>query len=95
MTGTPGSGSVAYSLAPERSEFCYRISVKGVGKPSESHVHRSTGEVVLGLQAPPTDGTVNTCAATDALLIQEIESDPSSFSIDVHAPNGILKATLR
>jgi hypothetical protein len=95
MTGTVGSGSVAYTLAPERSEFCYRISVKGVGSPTEAQVRRSAGEVVLALQAPPTDGTVNTCAATDALLIQEIEARPGSFYVEVKAAKGLLKATLR
>ncbi|MCU1375926.1 MAG: hypothetical protein JWO68_3212 [Actinomycetia bacterium] len=95
MTGPVGSGSVAYSLDAGRNELCYRITVKGVGAPTAAHLHRATGEEVVALQAPPADGTVNNCAASDAITIQEIESNPTDFVIDVHAAKGLLKATLR
>lgn len=94
MTGAAGTGDIDYTLATERSEFCYRISVRGLGEVTGAHVHRANGEVVLGLQPPPTDGTVDTCAATDALLIQEMKSSPAEFYIDVHGAKGLLKASL-
>lgn len=95
MTGATGSGSVAYTLAAERSEFCYRITIKGIGTPGETTLRRQSGEVVLALQAPPADGTVNSCSATDALLIEEINAQPESFTIRVKGAKGTLQATLR
>ena len=94
LTGGSGTGDIDYTLAQDRSEFCYRISVQDLGEITAAHVHRSNGEVVLGLQPPPTDGTVDTCAATDALLIEEMAARPSSFYIDVHGARGVLKASL-
>lgn len=95
MTGPTGSGSVSYTLAPERSELCYRITVKGIGTPTGAHVHRVSGDVALALRAPGADSTVDTCSATDALLIDEIASRPGNFYVDVHSAKGVLKATLR
>ena len=99
MTGAEGSGTVAYSLAPERSEFCYRITVEDSGASSDAHVHRGpageTGEVVLNLTPPTEDGTVNTCSAADSIFIQELEAAPSDFYVDVHGAKGVLRAQLR
>jgi hypothetical protein len=86
---------VAYTLAADRSEFCYRITVKGIGAPSDATLRRSSGEVVLALQAPPADGTVNSCSATDALLLEEMRARPSGFAVQVTGAKGTLKATLR
>jgi hypothetical protein len=95
MTGPTGSGTVAYTLAADRSEFCYRITVKGIGAPSAATLRRATGEVVLALQAPPTDGTTNSCSATDALTIEELQGHPANFAVQVDGAKGTLKATLR
>lgn len=94
LAGPSGSGSFSYSLAPDRSEFCYRIAVGGIGAATEAQVKRGGGEVVLALQ-PPADGIVDTCAATDALLIQELQSRPEAFTVEVTGPQGTLKAALR
>lgn len=94
MTGPTGSGRASVTLIPERSEVCYQLTVRGIGAPSAAHVHRRDGEVVLGLQTPPADGTVETCAATDALLIEELAQRPADFYIDVHGALGDLRATL-
>ena len=95
MTGPVGSGSVTYSLEAARSEFCYRLSVKGIGKPSKASVVRSTGEVALDLTPPGEDATVNTCAATDSLFIDEVKSNPGNFTVVVTGAKGTLKATLK
>jgi len=94
LEGPAGSGEMDYRLVTERSEFCYRISVTGMGTPTEAHVHRSDAEVVLALQPPEADDSVDTCAATDALLIEEINAMPRNFYMDVHGPQGTLRATL-
>jgi hypothetical protein len=95
MTGSTGSGTVKWSASSEQSEFCYSITVRGIGTPSEAHVHQTDGVVRLVLQAPPADGAVNTCTATDSLFVEEVKSQPGNFFIDVHGPKGVLKATLR
>jgi hypothetical protein len=95
MTGAAGSGSLKWSAAPERSEFCYSITVQGIGTPTGAHVHQDDGTERLTLQAPPADGTVNTCSATDAIFVEEVQARPGAFYVDVHGPNGTLKATLR
>lgn len=94
MAGAAGTGEMDYILVPERSEFCYSISVRGLGAIAEAHVHRTGGEVVLGLQHPAADSMVDTCAATDALLIEEMAASPGDFYIDVHGAKGVLRASL-
>jgi hypothetical protein len=94
MTG-PGSGRFTFSVAPERSELCYRITVSDVPKATEAHLHRQIGEVVLNLTPPDASGTVNTCSAADSILIEEIQSSPGDFYLDVHTSAGILRAELR
>lgn len=93
LTGPNGSGSLVYSLSPETSEFCYRMEVEGIGDAEESQVQRAGGEVVLALRAP-TEASIDTCVATDALLIQEMQTRPSSFTVQVTGSEGVLTATL-
>ena len=95
LTGPTGSGSVTYSLESARSEFCYRLSVKGIGKPTKASVVRRTGEVALDLTPPGEDATINTCAAADSLFIDEVKSNPGNFSVVVTGAKGTLKATLK
>jgi hypothetical protein len=95
LTGPVGSGSLTYSLSSARSEFCYRLGVKGIGKPTAAHVVRSTGETVFDITPPGEDSTVNTCAAADSIFIDEAQSTPSHFGVTVVGPKGTLKATLK
>jgi hypothetical protein len=95
LSGPVGSGTFTYSLSSARSELCYRLSVKGIGKPTAAHIVRTTGEVVLDLTPPAEDATVNTCAAADSLFIDEAQSTPSHFGVSVSGPKGTLKATLK
>jgi hypothetical protein len=95
LSGPVGSGTFTYSLSSARSELCYRLSVKGIGKPTAAHIVRSTGEVVLDLTPPAEDATVNTCAAADSLFVDEVQSTPSHFGVSVSGPAGTLKATLK
>jgi hypothetical protein len=95
LTGPVGSGRVVYSVAADRSEFCYQTTVEGVPAATGSHLHRaSDDEVVLELQPPSGDGTVNTCSAADAILVEQLQTSPSDFVLDVHTAKGTLRATL-
>ena len=71
------------------------MSVKGIGRPTDAHVARSTGEVVLRLTPPAEDASVNTCAAADSLFIDEAQSTPGHFVVVVAGAKGTLKATLK
>lgn len=93
LTGPTGSGSLEYSLSSETSEFCYRMQVDGIGDAEASQVQRTGGEVVLALRAP-SEASIDTCVATDALLIQELQARPSSFTVQVTGSEGVLTATL-
>jgi hypothetical protein len=95
LTGPVGSGTVAWTASADRSELCYRITVRGIGAPSEASLRHTAGEAVLALQPPPADGTVNTCSASDALTIEELHTHPGNFLIQVSGPKGVLRATLR
>lgn len=94
LTGPTGSGSLVYSLSPETSEFCYRMQVEGIGDPEQSQVQRTGGEVVLALRAPTEEASIDTCVATDALLIQELQTRPGTFTVQVSGSEGVLTATL-
>jgi hypothetical protein len=96
LSGPVGAGRVVYSVAADRSELCYRVTVEGVPAATASHLHRAgdDAEVVLELQPPGGDGTVNTCSAADAILVEQLETSPSDFVLDVHTAEGTLRATL-
>jgi hypothetical protein len=94
MSGPEGtSGNLRFTLAVDRSELCYRIAITGA-VATESHVHRLTGENVLTLTAPGADGKVETCSATDQLLIEELKEAPERFYVDVHTDRGLIRGNL-
>jgi len=94
MSGPEGtSGDLRFTLAVERSELCYRIAITGA-VAEESHVHRLTGEDVLALTPPGADGKVETCSASDQLLIEELKETPERFYVDVHTDKGLLRGNL-
>lgn len=94
MSGPEGtSGNLRFTLAVERSELCYRVAITGA-VATGSHVHRLTGEEVLALTPPGADGKVETCSASDQLLIEELKETPERFYLDVHTDRGLLRGNL-
>ena len=94
MSGPEGtSGNLRFTLAVDRSELCYRIAITGA-VATESHVHRLTGENVLTLTPPGADGKVETCSASDQLLIEELKEAPERFYVDVHTDRGLVRGNL-
>lgn len=96
-----GSGTVRFTIDAARGEVCYRITVKDIGRATQAHIHRGAkgvaGDVVLNLMPPGADGTVNSCSAADNLLVEELQSNPAGFYVNVHNeefPNGALRAQL-
>lgn len=95
MSGPEGTtGDLRFRLDVDRSEFCYRIAVTGAGAATESHVHRLTGEDVLALTPSGADGKVDTCSASDQLLVEELREAPDRFYVDVHTPEGLIRGNL-
>jgi hypothetical protein len=97
-----GSGTALLTLVPERSEVCFTITVSGIGAPTGAHLHNGrlgqAGRVVLNLAPPAEDGSVESCAAADSILVQELASDPQAFYVGVHTasfPQGAIRGQLR
>jgi hypothetical protein len=98
LTGSGGTGKLSWSVVPDRSEFCYRISLDSRSSASTARLYRgasgSTGDVVLELMPPGADGTVNTCSAGDQLLVEELRAQPEGFYVLVTTAKGTLRAQL-
>jgi hypothetical protein len=96
MTGPSGSGKLTWSVDASRVQFCYQITITGAGDATAAHLRRVDGnDEVLKLVAPGVNGTVNTCSPSDQITVQQLQSTPSSFYVDVVASKGTLKATLK
>src|SRR5688500_17286607 len=56
LTGSGGTGKLSWSVVPDRSEFCYRISLDSRSSASAARLYRgrtgATGDVVLELVPP-------------------------------------------
>ena len=95
LSGPEGTtGSFKFSVKSDRSEFCYRIAISGAGTANASHIHRLTGESVLTLTPLVVNGPQDTCVASDALLIDELQASPNRFYLDVHTEKGLLRGNL-
>ena len=51
--------------------------------------------IVLTLVAPGVDGTVNTCTPSDAITVQEVQTTPAAFYVQVKADKGTLQGALK
>jgi hypothetical protein len=98
LTGPGGTGKLSWSVVPNRSEFCYQISLDSHSAASGARLYRGstgeTGDVVLELIPPGADGTVNKCSAGDQLLVEEIRAEPERFYVLVTTAKGTLRAQL-
>jgi hypothetical protein len=82
----------------------YAISWRGIGTPTEAHIHAGVrgvdGPVVVPLFTTPRppDGFVSgTVTVSDPTLLAALRSDPSSFYTDLHTtnfPGGAVRAQL-
>ena len=86
------------------STLTYSISWRGIGTPTEAHIHSGVrgvdGPVVVPLfTAPrPPDGFVSgTVTVSDPTVLAALRSDPGSFYTDLHTkqfPGGAVRAQL-
>lgn len=95
LTGEKGSGTFAYEVYAERSELCYRMEVDGIGTGTAARIVRAAeGSSVVNLIAPESGDSINTCVASDAVTLQEIEAEPAGFAVEVVGSGGRLTAKL-
>ena len=98
LTGSGGTGTLRWTVVPNRSEFCYQISLDSRSAATGARLYRGaageTGAVVLELMPPGQDGTVNTCSAGDQLLVEEVRAEPERFYVLVTTAKGTLRAQL-
>ena len=98
LTGAGGTGNFTWSVVTDRSEFCYRITLDSHSAATGASLYRgasgSTGDVVLQLMPPGSDGTVNTCSAGDQLLVEEIRAQPAQFYVQITTSKGTSRGQL-
>lgn len=96
-----GAGTAVIRLVSERAEVCYTLTVRNIDAVTQADVRRGVagkeGEEVLTLTPPDKSGTITSCAAGDSILLEEMESSPSSFYVEVCTaafPKGALRGQL-
>jgi hypothetical protein len=98
LAGPGGTGSFTWSVVTDRSEFCYRIKLDSDSAATGASLNRGTagetGDVVLQLVTPRSDGTVNTCSAGDQLLVEEIRAQPAQFYVQITTSKGNVRGQL-
>jgi hypothetical protein len=94
LRGSTGSGTFTWSVDTDTAQFCYQITISGVGDATSARL-LNEGDEVLRLVAPGVNGTVNTCSPTDTITAGRIQQDPSSFTVEVVADDGTLKGALQ
>jgi hypothetical protein len=94
LKGTTGSGTFTWSVDASKAQFCYRITISGVGSAKSARLLNGS-DAVLTLVAPGVNGTVNTCSPTDSITVQQLQQNPAAFSIEVVADKGTLKGALK
>lgn len=84
-----GTGRATLQLDPATGEVCFQIEVSNIAPATAAHIHQGsegeTGGIVVGLQAPDAEGTVDACVtADDPGIVQQIVDDPAGFYVQVH-----------
>jgi hypothetical protein len=92
-------GTARINLDDARGQVCYTLSYEGIPKPSAGHIHRGTagtsGPVAVNLD-PAANGN-QACVAGDPSVLQEIQSNPGGFYVNLHTadyPDGAIRGQL-
>lgn len=96
-----GSGSATVTPDPEAGQLCFTLEVEGVEGAAAAHVHEGAadvaGPVVVPLETPAADGSVEGCTEVEASILESIVADPASFYVNVHNaefPDGAVRGQL-
>lgn len=94
-----GSGKFHANADAESGEFCFSLSVSGIGDVTGAHVHEGEagkdGKVLLTVYE--TDAGEEECLAPDPELLGKMLAKPEKYYVNVHTaefPKGAIRAQL-
>lgn len=91
-----GSGGFSVTLDPDTHDFCYKLWVAKIAKPTTAHIHAgATGAAVVTLDI--TGKSDEQCIALGKDKAQAIIDNPGDFYVDVHTadfPEGAISGKL-
>lgn len=94
-----GSGRFAVEIDTEFGDFCYTLTITGVGRATGAHLHSgaagATGEALIPLEV--TGANSDMCAAIEPDKLQPILDAPADYYINVHTaahPEGAVRGQL-
>ena len=94
------TGSARVTINPGQRQVCYRLTERGIARPSAAHIHRGragvAGPVVLTLRTP-NRGTSNGCVRVSRDFARNILNNPRRFYVNIHSPrfpNGAIRGQL-
>jgi hypothetical protein len=98
--GSPtGSGSAQITFNQKAGKVCFKLSWKGIGTPTASHIHKGgkgvAGPVVIPLFASPPKHSG--CVSAPKKLIGQIEKNGKAYYVNIHTakyPGGALRGQL-
>lgn len=106
-TGNPGQGdpdgrgSGLFTLDADVGQVCVQATVSGIAQPTMAHIHRgaarTNGPVVVNFTPLITGTLISGCVEAEPDTIRSIQSNPSSFYLNVHNtdfPNGAVRGQL-
>ncbi len=95
-----GYGDFAGVLKFKEKQFCYELSVSGIGTPTAAHIHSGKagvdGDPVITISVNGSKNQI--CMDTDAKLLKQIANDPEDFYVNVHTaakPAGAIRGQLQ
>ena len=103
--GAPNGRGTARVTFRSATRVCYRISVRGIDKPTLAHIHKGgpgvSGPIVVDFQ-PRFHGSrrrvASKCVNTTAAVSRAIRRNPGGYYVNVHTvkfPGGAVRGQLR
>jgi hypothetical protein len=92
-------GTARINLNDARDQVCYTLTYERIPRPTAGHIHRgaagTSGPVAVNLD-PAANGN-QACMAGDPSVLQEIQSNPGGFYVNLHTaehPDGAIRGQL-
>jgi hypothetical protein len=95
------TGTIALRMRPGEGQVCETVTVKNLGQPTASHIHKGTdsqsGPVVIALKTPSSTGAVSGCVPASRAVVGDIFAHRANYYVNVHTsdfPDGAIRAGL-
>jgi hypothetical protein len=96
-----GTGTISLRMRPGQGQICEVISVKNIGQPTASHIHKGTsddsGPVVVPLKTPSLTSSVSGCVPAARVIVADIFANRGNYYVNVHTSDfadGAIRASL-